>query len=68
MSWDIKTPLSKRQFSAYGVSEKETAELYPLMRIGRPEEVGEVISFLLSDRASFMTGSVVMVDGGLTDW
>ena len=65
---DIKTPLLKRQFAAYGGSEKETAELYPLMRIGRPEEVGEVISFLLSDRASFMTGSVVMVDGGLTDW
>ena len=65
---DIKTPLLERQFAAYGGSEKETAELYPLMRIGRPEEVGEVISFLLSDRASFMTGSVVMVDGGLTDW
>ena len=36
--------------------------------IAKPEEVGEVIAFLLSEKASFMTGTVLPVDGGLTDW
>ena len=39
-----------------------------MMRIGKPEEAGEVIAFLISGKASFMTGSIVMVDGGLTSW
>jgi NAD(P)-dependent dehydrogenase (short-subunit alcohol dehydrogenase family) len=42
------------------------ADAYPsaLGRAGRPEEVAEVIGFLLSDSASLLVGSVVFVDGG----
>jgi len=36
----------------------------PLGRIGRPEEVSDIIAFLLSDKASFITGHVVPVAGG----
>ncbi len=36
-----------------------------LGRLGRPEEVAEVIRFLLSERASYVSGAVVAVDGGL---
>lgn len=36
----------------------------PLSRIGRPEEVAEAIYFLASDRASFITGQTLCVDGG----
>jgi len=41
------------------------ADMHPIGRIGQPREIGEVIAFLASDRASFMTGSIVVVDGGL---
>jgi 3-oxoacyl-[acyl-carrier protein] reductase len=38
----------------------------PLNRYGKPEEIGSAAAFLMSDRASFMTGAVVPVDGGQT--
>jgi NAD(P)-dependent dehydrogenase (short-subunit alcohol dehydrogenase family) len=40
-------------------------KMHPLGRVAQPSEIGEVIAFLASDRASFMTGSIVVVDGGL---
>ena len=41
------------------------ARMHPLGRIARPEEVGEVVAFLAHDSASFVTGAVWTVDGGL---
>jgi glucose 1-dehydrogenase len=38
----------------------------PMHRIGRPEEIAKVALFLASDGASYMTGTTVYVDGGLT--
>lgn len=41
-------------------------DLHPIGRLGRPEEVAELALFLASDRASFITGSYHLVDGGYT--
>jgi NAD(P)-dependent dehydrogenase (short-subunit alcohol dehydrogenase family) len=44
---------------------EDFGKMHPLGRVARPEEVGEVISFLASPKASFVTGGEYKVDGGL---
>ncbi|MFN7947949.1 MAG: SDR family oxidoreductase [Blastocatellia bacterium] len=44
---------------------EEAAAQIPLRRIGDPRELGEVVAFLASERASYVTGTSILVDGGL---
>eukprot|EP00658_Telonema_sp_P-2_P080837 TRINITY_DN8125_c0_g1_i1.p1 TRINITY_DN8125_c0_g1~~TRINITY_DN8125_c0_g1_i1.p1 ORF type:complete len:240 (+),score=36.71 TRINITY_DN8125_c0_g1_i1:166-885(+) len=70
----VDTPLYRNAVRAYceqsGASEAEVHEeeacLQPLGRIGTPTEVANLVCFLASDQASFMTGSLVACDGGYT--
>ena len=66
---DILTPLTERQLRPDLPREEQLrtmAELYPTGRIGTPEEAASVIAFLASSGATWVTGSVYTVDGGLT--
>jgi NAD(P)-dependent dehydrogenase (short-subunit alcohol dehydrogenase family) len=59
----IKTPLLNNMPSE---ALTALASEHPLGRLGEPEEVSALVCFLLSDRASFITGSYHLVDGGYT--
>jgi 3-oxoacyl-[acyl-carrier protein] reductase len=59
----IETAMSAPVRSLVGDKLKE---IIPLRRIGQPEEIARVVAFLASDDASYLTGQVVRVDGGLS--
>jgi 3-oxoacyl-[acyl-carrier protein] reductase len=55
----IKTDMTK------DLNENELKNLIPLNRFGLPEEVADAVCFLASDKASYITGEVISVNGGL---
>jgi NAD(P)-dependent dehydrogenase (short-subunit alcohol dehydrogenase family) len=62
----IETPMVERAaadpaFSAY---LEQLRQRYPVGRFGQPREVGDAVTWLLSDAASFITGAAIPVDGG----
>jgi 3-oxoacyl-[acyl-carrier protein] reductase len=55
---------AEREGRALESIEAESADTIPIGRYGLPEEYADVVTFLASDRASYVTGSLVRVDGG----
>ncbi|MCK8642340.1 SDR family oxidoreductase [Mycobacterium colombiense] len=57
----------KTDFAAalYDGKEAETASAYPMKRLGVPDDIADIVAFLLSDDAAWITGQVIVVDGGL---
>lgn len=47
------------------LDEKELKKYIPVGRFGAPEEVAELVAFLISDKASYITGEVISINGGL---
>jgi len=47
-------------------ARKQTLAMIPLARMGQPEDIAGIVTFLASDQASYITGQVIVVDGGWT--
>ncbi len=64
----IQTEMLEKTYRKVGwqVGEKAFSSAYPLRRVGKPEEVADVVLFLASERSSFITGANILVDGGIT--
>jgi NAD(P)-dependent dehydrogenase (short-subunit alcohol dehydrogenase family) len=62
----IRTPLLEGWFSSIPNGEEAARRVHPLRRIGEPIDIANAALFLASEQASFITGSVLTVDGGLS--
>jgi NAD(P)-dependent dehydrogenase (short-subunit alcohol dehydrogenase family) len=62
----IETPLIRAYMDQYPERVKAAIDNTPLRRIGMPEEVADVVVFLASDAARFISGQTIFVDGGLS--
>ncbi len=60
----IKTAMIDRLTGKDKAVEKQYADMEPVGRMGQPEEVAEAVVWLCSDKASFVTGQALAVDGG----
>ncbi len=62
----INTPMVARMIDTGGMNERDFIAAEPVARMGKPEEIGEGVVWLLSDAASFVTGHSMAIDGGWT--
>ena len=64
----VDTPMARNAWATADDPEgvhQESIDMHVLQRIGKPQEVGELIVFLCSDKAAFITGQAIRIDGGL---
>ena len=61
----IETPMQNRWKNNLK-AKKQLSKIIPLQRIGKPQDIANAILFLLSDQGSYVTGTEIIVDGGLT--
>tara|TARA_B100001123_G_C15182499_1_gene975885 strand:+ start:195 stop:950 length:756 start_codon:yes stop_codon:yes gene_type:complete len=60
-----ETPMQHR-WKKNPLAKKQLSKLIPLKRIGKPADIGNTILFLLSNESNYITGTEIIVDGGIT--
>ena len=63
----IDTPLTAGTMQMSELRETWYSSV-PMQRAGKPDEIAKLVRFLVSDDASYMTGAIIPVDGGITAW
>lgn len=61
----IETEMTQSVFDSNAKIKEQIISMHPIGRIGKPEEIANAVVWLLSDKASFVTGHTLLVDGGL---
>jgi NAD(P)-dependent dehydrogenase (short-subunit alcohol dehydrogenase family) len=62
----VDTPLAYVDRPGFDERKGEFAAMYPLRRLGDPEDVAAVVAYLASEEAAWVTGAIFTLDGGLT--
>jgi NAD(P)-dependent dehydrogenase (short-subunit alcohol dehydrogenase family) len=60
----VATEMTRRNIEAGNVDEQQIKKRIPLGRLAQPADVADAVTFLLSEKASFITGQSLYVDGG----
>ncbi len=61
----IETGMQKR-WKKNPKAKKNLEKIIPLQRVGKPQDISNACMFLISDQANFITGTEIIVDGGIT--
>jgi NAD(P)-dependent dehydrogenase (short-subunit alcohol dehydrogenase family) len=61
----VRTPMTEQYYKAPGVAERRDRAV-PIGRVAAPDDIADVVVFLASDRARYVTGADIIVDGGFT--
>jgi NAD(P)-dependent dehydrogenase (short-subunit alcohol dehydrogenase family) len=61
----VETPMTIAMAAAGGPSAADVAQMLPVKRVGRPDEVAAAAVFLCTEPAAFITGIAMPVDGGM---
>ena len=62
----IDTDMAESFAENLGITPEQFGEAHPVGRNGRPEEIASAVIYLCTDGAAFMTGSTIVIDGGLS--
>ena len=64
----VRTPMAYADRPDFDDLAGEIEALYPMKRLGEPEDVASAVAYLAADESRWVTGTVLNVDGGLSAW